>query len=176
MIKDNLILRSLKGSPLSIVLCLILFPSSNCNIDFIIRATGYSKPTIRAGIDFLQSLELIDYNNINNYYYLINSDFNISQLTTPLNPGAVLKCGPDLDLISYLQSVGVSKPMALNISKLPWASLDYCRAHFKFGLIHSDSVGLIIHRIKCNDPKPKNSPFQYTVDDYQRSWNSDSNS
>lgn len=88
---ERTLIRSLKGSPASIVLALILARGAAVTQKDLITITGYSDKTISKGLDFLQSLELIAFHGRWNGYTL----------------------GPGVQQLEFWQDVGNSPTFSL---------------------------------------------------------------
>lgn len=60
-----------------------------------------------------------------------------------------------------LKSEGIGAPTCYDLAQLSWVTEEYVQAHVARGRENRDSLGLIIHRMKSNDPAPNgNEPTQ----------------
>lgn len=186
-----LFLNSLKGCPLSIIFSILIFHGDSdvfFNESFFTKTTGYSSKTCREALAYLESINLIF--RLSRYQGFKPSDYLLNLFSELLNTTATIEgtcffseenikeeaeitarpveiTAVNNEVFIYLRDHSVGEPTRTILSKLPWATLDYVDAHFKFGQKNSDPLGLIIHRIRSQDPKPE---IVSQIDLYYRGW------
>lgn len=191
------LLRTLRGAPLSVLICFYITRHLDIiyNLDFLSSCTGYSISTVRKACQLLVDLSLIYRSSRYGGYicnYSLDAEFlsfailNTTSTTTiegtHSNSEVVVEANVDStyrsvnstfrsvnpELRNLLFSYGVGEPMCSYLSRLNHMTSEYISAHFEFGLNRGDSIGLIIHRMRSGDPIPSISHDPIAA--YRRSW------
>jgi ABC-type methionine transport system ATPase subunit len=69
-----------------------------------------------------------------------------------------------------LYSAGIMEPTASRLLEKAWVTKDYLEAHIDRANRENTPVGLLIHRIREHDPKPKRKFDNQDPENYRRSW------
>ena len=57
--------------------------------------------------------------------------------------------------VELLHNAGIGHPTCDQLAKLPWATVDYLRAHIKYAQKNGISTALLIHKIRQQDDAPE---------------------
>ena len=57
--------------------------------------------------------------------------------------------------VELLRKAGIGHPTCDQLAKLPWATVDYLRAHIKYAQKNGISTALLIHKIRQQDDAPE---------------------
>ena len=173
-------LQTFKGAPLSCLLVLLLSPHPMGSTQ-LVHHTGYSRKTICEALSYLSGLGIVI--NFGGYkawtinprlpqsalpenLWNFSTNFgNLSPITTTtINPDlkrerevvAVESLTPEFtESHALLRFAAVGEPMATALAQKPHITPYYVAAHFAKALADAVPTGLLIHRLKMQDPAPE---------------------
>lgn len=172
-------IRSLRGVPITIIVVMNMLGGRASEKD-IETLTGYTGKTLRKGLNVLKASSLVTRTHryagwvltngvrelalsVDNF--VDNSDNNPKRpvkipappTTTAINTSKDLNNNAEAveENISLLKSAGVGEPMRSRIAKLEHVTPELIKAHAAKVKREKKSVGMLIHRLRENDPMPE---------------------
>jgi hypothetical protein len=190
-------IRALKGAPLSILIAMLI-ARQPVGEDWLVTITGYSQNTVRNGCKFLSEIQMIQRNGRYHGYVLTNGAAQLTlgqealsegqNLTLPSSTTTVTLNKKEKEIsegkaveeeareskndarLVMLYSAGVMEPTASRLLEKTWVTRDYLEAHIERANREDTPVGLLIHRIRSHDPKPKKAFDMKDPESYRKSW------
>jgi hypothetical protein len=190
-------IRALKGAPLSILIAMLI-ARQPVGEDWLVTITGYSQNTIRNGCKFLTEIQMIQRNGRYHGYVLTNGAEQLTLGQNELGEGQNLtlpestttstlnkkekdnseeraaeeeaRASKNDSRLVLLYSAGIMEPTASRLLEKAWVTKDYLEAHIDRANRENTPVGLLIHRIREHDPKPKRKFDNQDPESYRRSW------
>jgi hypothetical protein len=190
-------IRALKGAPLSILIAMLI-ARQPVGEDWLVTITGYSQNTIRNGCKFLTEIQMIRRNGRYHGYVLTNGAEQLTLGQDELGEGQNLtlpestttstlnkkekdnseeraaeeeaRASKNDSRLVLLYSAGIMEPTASRLLEKAWVTKDYLEAHIDRANRENTPVGLLIHRIREHDPKPKRKFDNQDPESYRRSW------
>ena len=190
-------IRALKGAPLSILIAMLI-ARQPVGEDWLVTITGYSQNTVRNGCKFLTEIQMIQRNGRYHGYVLTNGAEQLTLGQKELGEGQNLtlpestttntlnkkekefseeraaeeeaRGSKNDSRLVLLYRAGIMEPTASRLLEKAWVTRDYLEAHIDRANRENTPVGLLIHRIRAHDPKPKKKLDSQDPESYRISW------